>query len=169
MPGKQHRNANPDHTNGKGSHGIRSWSNPTDEAARTSQGVTAGEGICVLQSAGVTPGFYASLGPGLGFALLAKLVDYAAPRTITEDGTALVKDTHILVDSALGTVLLALPTTAAFKFRRMDITHTVPTNILTVDADGAELIQGNATTTLAGDGVIRSITIFSDGVAWFII
>ncbi len=169
MPGQQHRDMDPDHNGGKGSHGIRSWSNVLDEAARALKGATAGLGICVYQTAGTMPGFYVSRGPGLGWVFIGGFVGNDAPRTMTASGAVLATDTIIFVDSALGAVTLDLPAAATAVSARIDIVHTVPTNLLTFDPDGSELIQGNATTTLAGDGVIRSITIAPNAGAWFII
>jgi len=95
-------------------------------------------------------------------------------RAITADDTLTLADSTIIADTPSGNVKLDLMS-AASAFNSTDNTGMVFTikrkalgnaNTFTIDADGAELIDGMATKTLLTG---ESVTIQSDGVEWHII
>ena len=102
-------------------------------------------------------------------AALAALGAGDPPRTITASDNALVTDTVIFVDSALGAVILSLPSAASFADKRLTVVHTVPDNLLTISPDGAETVNGYDDAQIAGDGINRSLELISNGTAWFIV
>lgn len=76
-------------------------------------------------------------------------------------------DYVILADAAGGNVTLTLPTAASatqrgFIIKRKDSSA----NTLILDGDGAETIDGSANYSLAA---LESITVLSDGSAWYIV
>lgn len=90
------------------------------------------------------------------------------PRLIQSSQVMVVNDTLLRVNSSSGKITFELVPAATFKDRILRVIHTVPISDLTVAPSGSETIQGEGTIQLAGDGVIRSLTLDCDGAAWFI-
>ncbi len=84
--------------------------------------------------------------------------------TTTLDGT----DAVVLVDASGGAVTVNLPAAAGVTRRSYVIKKTDSSgNVVTVDASGAETIDGATTQTLVAQ--FDSLTIVCDGTAWFIV
>lgn len=74
----------------------------------------------------------------------------------------------VLVTAAGGNRTETLPTAASAKWRKYTIKKTDATaNTVTIDADGAETIDGALTVVLTAQW--QSVTVQSDGTAWFIV
>lgn len=83
--------------------------------------------------------------------------------------TTLVLDhvhTLVVVDTTAGSVTLTLPTAASAIGHRVDIKKVTSAHTLTVDADGAETIDGAA--TLSWTTLHESNAIISDGTQWWV-
>jgi hypothetical protein len=113
---------------------------------------------------GYSFGTQAQLGGGLALPIASKAADY----------TATLADHTILIDASAGNVAISLPAVATahngangvghiYRIKRIDASG----NAATIDADGAETIDGAATHTLAAQ--YDAIAIQSDGSAWHII
>lgn len=113
---------------------------------------------------GYSFGTQAQLGGGLALPIASKAADY----------TATLADHTILIDASAGNVTVSLPAVATthngangvghiYRIKRIDASG----NAATIDADGAETIDGAATHTLAAQ--YDAIAIQSDGSAWHII
>jgi hypothetical protein len=88
--------------------------------------------------------------------------------TKSSNYTLTTADGTILVDAISGGITITLPAAASaaetiFTIKKKDVTS----NIVTVDANGAELIDGSTTYTLSTQ--YEAIKIQSDGSAWWII
>ena len=88
--------------------------------------------------------------------------------TKSSNYTLTTADGTILVDAISGGITITLPAAASaaetiFTIKKKDVTS----NIVTVDANGAELIDGSTTYTLSTQ--YETIKIQSDGSAWWII
>ena len=70
--------------------------------------------------------------------------------------------------TATGTVAITIPTVLVSEGRRFVIKDAgaAGTNNITVDAEGGELIDGETTQIISGD--YDSMSLYSDGVSWFI-
>lgn len=97
------------------------------------------------------------------------VVDDANTRTITTTPVTLDRDDRtVLVDASGGTRLLNLPTAASARYHKYTIKKTDSSgNAVTVDASGAETIDGALTQVLMTQ--FASIEIQSDGTKWDII
>jgi hypothetical protein len=89
-------------------------------------------------------------------------------RQVTADTTALPSDYLILVDAAAGAVTVNLPSAvssrgAALVVKKIDASG----NAVTIDANGAETIDGAATQSLAAQ--YDSLTIICDASQWWIV
>lgn len=98
------------------------------------------------------------------FALLARFNH----RTLTATGDALATDYLILVDATAGAVTVTLPV-AANSNAAMIVVKKIDAgaNAVTVDANGAETIDGAANVALAAQ--YDAVTVFCDGSEWWII
>jgi len=86
----------------------------------------------------------------------------STPYTIT-DG-----DNVLLVDASSGNTTVNLPTAASAENRIIRIKKTDSTkNLVTIDADGSETIDGELTVQITSQ--YTSVTIISDGTSWYII
>lgn len=88
--------------------------------------------------------------------------------TKTTTYTITLADDTILADATSGSFVINLPTASSasgliFVIKKIDSTG----NTVTIDASGAELIDGQTTQTL--DAALEAIRIQSDGTAWWII
>jgi len=86
--------------------------------------------------------------------------------TKTANYTATLDDDTILVDASGGVVVITLPAAASavghvFTFIKIDIS----VNLLTVNADGSELINGALTQTTSDQWA--RIAVQSNGTAWY--
>jgi hypothetical protein len=86
--------------------------------------------------------------------------------TKTADYTATSSDDIILVDTSLAAVTITLPAVASSTGVELTIKCIDATNACTVDGNGAETIDEQATQALA---LYDSITVVCDGVEWWIV
>lgn len=87
---------------------------------------------------------------------------------VTYDGAMPRDGALILVDAAAGPVTIALAPAAKQRDRTVAIKKIdASANIVTIDADGTDLIDGAGTATLAFQW--ECITIASNGEGWFIL
>lgn len=90
-----------------------------------------------------------------------------AYRSVTTSGNVVSGDYLILANAAGGAITLNLPPAALVPGRIYVIKRTNSgANTVTVDANGSETIDGALTHVLSPQW--NSITIISDGTAWFI-
>ncbi len=99
---------------------------------------------------------------------------YVRTRTITATDTATTTDAVLRADATLGAITVNLPTAASayntnfgvgiiYSIKKIDAS----VNTVTVDANGAETIDGSATQVIAVQ--YTSITIQSNGTSWDIL
>ena len=91
-----------------------------------------------------------------------------AYRSVTATGNVVSGDYLLVCDATAGAITMALPSAALvpgriYVFKRINS----GANAVIVDPSGAETIDGAATHTLSAQW--NSVTIMSDGTAWFII
>ena len=91
-----------------------------------------------------------------------------AYRSVTTSGNVVSGDYLIIADAAAGAITMTLPPAALvpgriYAFKRIN----AGANAVIVDGYGAETIDGNLTHTLTPQW--NSVTIMSNGVAWFIL
>lgn len=91
-----------------------------------------------------------------------------AYRSVTTSGNVVSGDYLIIADAAGGAITMTLPQAALvpgriYVFKRINS----GANAVIVDPSGAETIDGAATYTLSAQW--NSVTIMSNGTAWFII
>jgi hypothetical protein len=91
-----------------------------------------------------------------------------AYRSVTATGNVVSGDYLIIADATGGAITMALPPAALvpgriYAFKRVNS----GANAVVVDPSGAETIDGAATYTLSAQW--NSVTIMSNGTAWFII
>lgn len=94
----------------------------------------------------------------------------AAPpsKVITGDYTLLQTDRVILVDASGGPITLTLPKAVFSPSREFDIKKIDNTgNVVTIDPDGSETIDGNANTTLPNEN--DTARTYCTGTEWFIL
>jgi hypothetical protein len=89
-------------------------------------------------------------------------------RSVTATGNVVSGDYLIIADATGGAITMALPPAALvpgriYAFKRVNS----GANAVVVDPSGAETIDGAATYTLSAQW--NSVTIMSNGTAWFII
>ena len=89
-------------------------------------------------------------------------------RSVTATGNVVSADYLIIADATGGAITMTLPTAALvpgriYVFKRINS----GANAVIVDPSGAETIDGAATYTLSAQW--NSVTIMSNGTAWFII
>ena len=91
-----------------------------------------------------------------------------ATTTVTSDYTAVLEDYLILADCTAGAVTITLPACADSEGTSFVVKKTdVSVNVVTVDADSSETIDGATTQALASQ--YDSVTIVCDGTSWWII
>lgn len=87
--------------------------------------------------------------------------------TKTADYTATSSDYAILCDATSGAFTVTLPAASTsgrvYAIKKIDSTG----NAVTIDGNGAELVEGSANQTL--DAQYEAVVIQSNGTAWFII
>lgn len=91
-----------------------------------------------------------------------------AYRSVTTSGNVVSGDYLIIADATAGAITMTLPPAALvpgriYAFKRIN----AGANAVIVDGYGAETIDGNLTHTLTPQW--NSVTIMSNGVAWFIL
>jgi len=91
-----------------------------------------------------------------------------AYRSVTATGNVVSGDYLLVCDATAGAITMTLPSAALvpgriYVFKRINS----GANAVVVDPSGAETIDGAATHTLSAQW--NSVTIMSDGTAWFII
>jgi hypothetical protein len=90
---------------------------------------------------------------------------FATPRNVTAAYLAVLADGFIRADATAGAFSVTLPPAAQVPGKRYTIKKVDATaNAVTVDANGAELIDGALTKVLAA--AYASVTIQSNGVSW---
>ena len=94
-----------------------------------------------------------------------------APKLTTVTGNTTLNETHstVLVDATAGNVVISLPPAAAAFSDGIGRMHNIKkidasANTVTVDGDGAEVIDASATLVLTQRW--QSVTIQSNGVGW---
>lgn len=93
---------------------------------------------------------------------------YARTRAITASDSVRPDDYLVLCDATAGAIVLTLPAAAASQGRQVVAKKTdASVNAVTVEGDGAELIDGAANTPLAAQ--YDSVTVLCDGAAWWIV
>jgi hypothetical protein len=99
----------------------------------------------------------------------ASLVDGQQTRqTTTTPYTVVVTDRTILIDATAGAKVVDLPTAASSKWRILTIKKIdASANVVTVDGNGAETIDGAATYVLTAQ--YEAVTVQSDGTTWWVI
>lgn len=115
-------------------------------------------------------GDFATLSPSGGWATSITTTDalYKAIRTITASGSVATTDSTILCDASSGALTLNLPGASAANKRVLHIKKVDASgNAVTIDANGSETIDGAMTTALSAQW--ESVTLQSDGSAWFIL
>lgn len=90
-------------------------------------------------------------------------------RQITASDNVLGTDQVLLVDSTLAPITLTLLAAASFTGRRLWVVHTDPNNDLTLQPQVGETIIRESNVQLAGDAVIRALTLYSDGTEYWIL
>lgn len=75
--------------------------------------------------------------------------------------------TLVIVDTSGGDVTLTLPPAAGVSGHKLDVKKVNASHTLTVDADGAETIDGSATVSWSTNN--QSYSIVSDGTQWWIV
>lgn len=75
--------------------------------------------------------------------------------------------TLVVVDTTGGSVTLTLPTALSAEGHRLDIKKIASAHTLTVDASGAETIDGAA--TLSWTTLHQSYGVISDGTQWWVV
>ena len=98
----------------------------------------------------------------------ARYIGKLAIRTVTADPVIADGDCTLLCDATAASIVANLPAASAsvervLTFKKIDGTA----NTVTLDANGAEAIDGSATIVISG--VNDSYTIQSDGLAWWVI
>jgi hypothetical protein len=89
-------------------------------------------------------------------------------RTLTATGAALASDYLLLVNATAGAVTVNLPAAASSNGVYLIVKKTdASVNAVTVDADGAETIDGAATQVLSAQ--YDAVTVFCDGSGWWIV
>ena len=89
-------------------------------------------------------------------------------RSVTASATALATDYLILVDATAGAVTVTLPAASGARGALIVVKKTdASANAVTVDADGAETIDGAATTALPAQ--YDAVTVACDGSQWWIV
>lgn len=90
-------------------------------------------------------------------------------RTVTSDTTLNEDDNFVYVDASGGNITITLPPVSAgiiagqvIHIKRIDDSA----NTVTIDGDGAEVIDGQSTQTIASQ--YTSIMLHSNGTEWFI-
>ena len=91
-----------------------------------------------------------------------------AYRSVTTSGNVVSGDYLIIADATAGAITLSLPPAALvpgriYAFKRIN----AGANAVVIDPNGSETIDGNLTHTLTPQW--NSLTIMSNGVAWFIL
>ena len=91
-----------------------------------------------------------------------------AYRSVTTTGNVVSGDYLIIADATAGAITLSLPPAALvpgriYAFKRIN----AGANAVVIDPNGSETIDGNLTHTLTPQW--NSLTIMSNGVAWFIL
>ena len=86
--------------------------------------------------------------------------------TITSDTTLTSGHDVVLVDSSSSNVTVTLPTAVGLNGKQFHIKNIDATNIVTVDGNGSETIDGALTHNL---NLYSSINIISNGTEWLII
>lgn len=88
--------------------------------------------------------------------------------SVTSAYSATDLDSVILVNATGGAITVTLPDTAVVTGKQLTIKKTdVSVNVVTVDGNGAQTIDGAATASLAAQN--KYISIVSDGTAWHIV
>jgi hypothetical protein len=97
------------------------------------------------------------------------IVDDWNTRTVTTTPVTLTRDDRtVLVDASGGARVVNLPTAASARYQQFTIKKIDSSvNTVTIDASGAETIDGAATAVILAQYV--SFTIQSDGTTWWII
>jgi hypothetical protein len=100
---------------------------------------------------------------------VAGLDDIALRVITTITTTTTLDNTHytVLVDSTSGAVTVNLPAANANTGRIYNINKIVAANTVTIDANGAETINGSTTISLVNQW--ESVTIQSNGTSWYIL
>lgn len=89
-------------------------------------------------------------------------------RTLTATGPAVMGDYLILADATAGAMTVDLPPVATSIGALIVVKKTdASANAVTLDADGAETIDGAATQDLAAQ--YDALTVTCDGVQWWIV
>lgn len=89
-------------------------------------------------------------------------------RAVTADDAANLSDDLLVVDATAGAVTIALPAAAgafgaAFAVKKVDASG----NAVTIDANGAETIDGAATVSISTQW--ETVRVVSDGSGWFVL
>lgn len=97
-----------------------------------------------------------------------KYVDSHEIRTITASDSVVTTDDTILCDATLGNITVSLPAASTLNKRVFNIKKIdASVNTITIDANGAETIDGSLTQVISAQWTC--ITIHSNGSNWFII
>ncbi len=92
-----------------------------------------------------------------------------ATRPISGSGPVLITDALIFMDTTAGDATVTLLPANQTQGRVLELVHTAPVNIFTIATTGSETINNLPDIQLAGDGIIRSITVVSDGTNYWIL
>lgn len=93
---------------------------------------------------------------------------YARTRAITATDSVRPDDYLVLCDATAGAIMLTLPAAAASQGRQVVAKKTdASVNAVTVEGDGAELVDGAANKAITGQ--YDSVTVLCDGAAWWIV
>jgi hypothetical protein len=88
--------------------------------------------------------------------------------TKTGDYTLTQDDRVIITDATAGPITLTLPKAVFSPSRQFDIKKIdITANIVTIDPDGSETIDGDPTMTLLSKD--ETVRIYCDGTEWFIL
>ena len=91
---------------------------------------------------------------------------YTVTNLIT-NATATNDDGIFVVDTTSNSITIVLPTAVANQGKTFIVKKTAAANTVTLDANAAETIDGDATKVLSAQW--ESVTIVSNGINWFII
>ena len=143
----------------------------TSLATAQTEGVfTGNRNFVVTESGAADFNFYSNNEGFDGSTIIGadSVVENNNTRTVTTTPVTLDRnDKEVLVDSSGGNRVVNLPAAAAVKYHVYTIKKIDAANTVTIDASGAETIDGATTVVLSNDDDV--ITIISNGTAWFIL
>lgn len=143
---------------------VKAAASPTFAALTLTGGLTAGSGaVPILNAAGKIPAISSTYFANLDGGAITGIESLTTVSAKVADYTAVTTDKALTAD---GTFTITLYAASGNNGRVLEIKN-IGTGIITIDGNGAELIDGQATLTL--DGQYFSYTLVCDGTGWYIL